>query len=135
MYSLYALLTVLTLIVVFSMWVFGLVYLYQSLVSILYSFSFLVLCINFDNEILDKCEKIGFIVRSSRKYKFYLLFACIGFFIFSVFTMSVSETDWKSEQKWIMNASNVSKTYFSSNFTYYIGLYQMQIESIQLSRH
>lgn len=78
---LYSLLGAFTLVLVFGIFVLGQTYIYQSFISMLFSFIFFVLCINFDNEILDRCEKIGFIVRSSRKYKFYLFFLCIGLFI------------------------------------------------------
>ena len=54
--------------------VFGLLYYYQIVVSTLFSFVYLVIVIRFDDEILKLLEKTGFIVKSSRKYKFYLIF-------------------------------------------------------------
>ena len=48
----------------------GLLYYYQAVMSVLFSLIYLLICINFDAEILSLFEKIGFIVRTSRKYKF-----------------------------------------------------------------
>jgi type III secretory pathway component EscU len=70
-----------TVFVVMAHLVFGLQYLYQSLVTLLYSIMYFILCANFDAVILTYCEQIGFILRSSRKYKFYLLFVCMGLFL------------------------------------------------------
>jgi len=103
--TLYCVLIIFASLSIMSEFLFGLVYLYQSFISLLYSFTYLVLCLNFDNEILNICEKIGFIVRSSRKYKFYLLFLCIGLFILSLLIMSTQESNWQEQQTWIINAS------------------------------
>lgn len=56
-------------------------YIYQNVIGSLYGFIYLVLCLNFDREIHRLCEKIGFIVQTSRRYKFYLFFTCLGLFI------------------------------------------------------
>jgi len=50
----------------------------------MFAIAYLIACLNFDNEILNVCEKIGFVVRSSRKYKFYVLFLCLGLFVLSL---------------------------------------------------
>ena len=47
----------------------------------LYGFMFLVFCMNFDTSIHSLCEKIGFQVETSRKYKFYLFFFCLGIMV------------------------------------------------------
>jgi len=49
----------------------GLLYLFQIVVSTLFSLVYLLICIKFDNEIYKLCEKVGFIVKASRKFKFY----------------------------------------------------------------
>jgi hypothetical protein len=99
----YIVLFMLTMMLIFGSFMLGVTYLYQSFISVLFSFSYLIMCITFDNEILDRCEKIGFIVRSSRKNKFYLFFACIGLF-FSAFLLTYSlRVGWQNEQTWVIN--------------------------------
>ena len=62
----------------------GTIYIYQNVIGLLYGVIYLVLCLNFDREIHKMCEKTGFIVQSSRKYKFYLFFMSIGLFCVSL---------------------------------------------------
>lgn len=62
----------------------GTIYIYQNVIGGLYGVVYLVFCMNFDAEIHRLCEKTGFIVQSSRKYKFYLFFLCIGIFIIAL---------------------------------------------------
>jgi hypothetical protein len=47
----------------------------------LYGGMVLVISMNFDTSIHLLCEKIGFIIETSRKYKFYLFFLCLGLFV------------------------------------------------------
>ena len=79
--TLFVLLFVYSCLVVFAGVFTGTVYIYQNIIGMLYGLIFLVLCLNFDTEIHRMCEKTGFIVQSSRKYKFYLFFLCIGLFV------------------------------------------------------
>lgn len=106
--TLYSLLFLLTLFLVFGVFILGQTYIYQSIISVLFSFIYFVICINFDNEILDRCEKIGFIVRSSRKYKFYLFFLCIGLFICAQAMTQTLNVGWQNEQTWVINIGEVS---------------------------
>ena len=61
-YLCYSILLFIMLVVSFGMYIFGILFIYQSIVSILYSVSFNILCINFDQIIVTQCEKIGFII-------------------------------------------------------------------------
>lgn len=84
----------------------GTTFIYQNMIGMLYGLIFLVLCMNFDTEIHRLCEKTGFIVQSSRKYKFYLFFLCIGLFVLAL-TYYNSELDyWTMPQSWVLNASD-----------------------------
>jgi len=67
-------------------------------------------CIAMDDEILELCEKIGFTVRTSRKYKFYLLFTNIGLFIFGIVLVQTKSDSWEEQQNWISNASDNNVT-------------------------
>ena len=66
---------------------------------------YFILCANFDAVILTYCEQIGFILRSSRKYKFYLLFLCMGLFIIGVVVLEANMDSWADQQLWIINAT------------------------------
>ena len=105
--TLYSLLGIYLVLTILAQFLYGLLYIYQSFISILFSLTYLVLCLNFDNEILNLCEKIGFIVRSSRKYKFMLFFICLGLFVLALIIVNSQSQSW-SIQMWIINASKVS---------------------------
>ena len=94
--TLYAILFCVLFVHVFGSIYLGITYFYQSFISGLFSFSYLVMCINFDNEILDRCEKIGFIVRSSRKYKFYLFFTCLGLYFIAYLISQTLTVGWQN---------------------------------------
>jgi hypothetical protein len=78
---LFTLLTLMGFWIVLSGLYNGTIFIYQNVIGMLYGFIMLVLALNFDTEIHRLCEKTGFIVQSSRKYKFYLFFVCIGMFV------------------------------------------------------
>jgi hypothetical protein len=56
------------------------------------------------------CEKTGFIVQSSRKYKFYLFFLCIGLFVIILIYYNSEVDYWTMPQSWVVNISFDSKT-------------------------
>ena len=80
-YFLFFLLTLMGVWIVVGGLYTGTIFIYQNIIGMLYGLIFLVLFMNFDTEIHKLCEKTGFIVQSSRKYKFYLFFLCIGLFV------------------------------------------------------
>ena len=77
-YLMYFTLAIITGITCFGLILFAVVYLYQILVTVLFSIAFGIIVVSFDAQILAKCEQIGFIVRTSRQNKFYILFISIG---------------------------------------------------------
>eukprot|EP00349_Pseudokeronopsis_sp_Brazil_P000047 CAMPEP_0202956488 /NCGR_PEP_ID=MMETSP1396-20130829/993_1 /ASSEMBLY_ACC=CAM_ASM_000872 /TAXON_ID= /ORGANISM="Pseudokeronopsis sp., Strain Brazil" /LENGTH=477 /DNA_ID=CAMNT_0049673519 /DNA_START=6 /DNA_END=1439 /DNA_ORIENTATION=- len=99
------------LISVLSAWIVlagmycGVSYIYQNIIGMLYGLIYLVLCLNFDKEIHKMCEKTGFIVQTSRKYKFYLFFLCIGLFIFIMIYYNSNLKYWTMPQSWVVNVS------------------------------
>ena len=93
-YGLITLNIIYIVLVIYLQFVFGQTYLYQSIVTSLYSTCYLIACINWDQELLNYCEKVGFIIKSSRRSKFDILFICCGLF-FLVFVLTQSqETNW-----------------------------------------
>lgn len=53
------------------------------------------------------CMKTGFIVQSSRKYKFYLFFLCIAMFLVSMVYYNCEYENWTMPQEWVVNVANV----------------------------
>lgn len=80
------------------MMLFGLLYIYQGVITFLYSLTYLVFCINFENEIFNLCEKIGFIIRTSRRFKFHLMFICIGLLLLQLLISSTQQdgSQWQN---------------------------------------
>ena len=103
--------TLFLLLVLMSAWIVigalysGTIFIYQNTIGMLYGLIYLVLCLNFDKEIHRMCEKTGFIVQSSRKYKFYLFFLCIGLFVTCLVYYTCEVDAWSMPQTWVINAS------------------------------
>jgi hypothetical protein len=92
----------------FSMAIYGLNYIHSSLLSAIMSLFYLAFCIYFDNEIMDLCEKMGFVTKSSRKLKFYTLFTAIVMFIFAAIICSGIKDTWIEHTDWLINSVDVS---------------------------
>jgi hypothetical protein len=59
---------------------------------------------SFDSSIMSYTEKLGFNVRSSRKYKFYVLFLCLGLYIAGfAFKESYKVQDNYYKAIWLIN--------------------------------
>lgn len=84
----------------------GTIFIYQNVIGLIYGLIYLVLCLNFDREIHKMCEKTGFIVQSSRKYKFYLFFLCIGLFMISLVYYNCELDTWTMPQTWVVNVGD-----------------------------
>lgn len=109
------LLVVVSISNLFMGYLFGLMYIYQMVTSILWSFTFLVFCLIFDDQIFTYLNNIGFIIKTSRRDKFYLLFACIGLFAFQMSLVLLHQND-DNEYMWIKNASLVSKFFLNESY-------------------
>jgi PAP2 superfamily len=88
----------------------GTSFLYQEIMGLLYGLMLLVFTLNFDTSIHQLCEKIGFKVESSRKYKFYLFFLCIGLFVPVLIYYMQECDDWISPIIWLDNSTNPEKS-------------------------
>lgn len=49
---------------------YGLNYIYQEVLTVIVCIIYLILAVNYDNKILNFAERLGFIIRTSRKLKF-----------------------------------------------------------------
>ena len=86
----------------------GNTYLYQCVMTYLYTFIFLSIIITFDNDIMSTCEQAAFVKKTSRAYKFRLLFIIIFLFIIVNIIMSNNNPIWVEEQQWMQNTIRVS---------------------------
>jgi len=69
-YTLYSILISWNIIVFFGMYCFGTLFIYEAIISIIYTQTYVILCINFDAYIVDIVYKVGFIIDHSREKKF-----------------------------------------------------------------
>lgn len=83
-YTLYSILIIWNVIVFFGMYCFGVLFIYEAIISIIYNISFVMVCINFDAYIVDIVYKVGFIIDHSREKKFEILFLCLSLFASSL---------------------------------------------------
>jgi hypothetical protein len=96
----------------------GTSFLYQEIMGLLYGLMFLVLVLNFDSSIHHLCEKIGFVVETSRKYKFYLFFLCIGLYVpLFIYYLQQCE-DWISPIIWIDNSTHPEERCFKDLYNH-----------------
>lgn len=105
-----------TMIVTF--WLNGISFLYQQGISLLYTTIFITGCINFDKEIMTFCEQSGFILRSSRRNKFYIFFASISIYVV-IYAIALSQGDaWSNKIDLVENALIVSQ-HFHFTFSFF----------------
>lgn len=97
----------------------GSTYILESLLGGVFGFAYMMVLIYFDGQIHELCENTGFIVKQSRKYKFYVFFACLGLLSFAIIYYNADLTNWRVEQKWILN---IMKSCPNAYFDYRIGI-------------
>lgn len=83
-----------TIGVAYAQLLFGQLYIYQFCTTMVYCMIYLGACIIFDNEIMSLCEKLGFLKKTSRVLKFYLLFFVIGLYVFATVVFSGIDDVW-----------------------------------------
>jgi hypothetical protein len=104
--ALFTLLGLITAWIVLAGLYTGTIYIYQNIIGLIYGGIYLVMCLNFDREIHKMCEKTGFIVQSSRKYKFYLFFMCIAMFLVTMVYYNCEYETWTMPQEWVVNVAD-----------------------------
>ena len=91
----------------FNAWVLafnGVNYLHSSFMSVIFALVYLGVTLYFDDEIMHFCEKLGFIQKTSRYYKFYTLFASMILFIcVSILCAGIRDT-WVEHTDWLINS-------------------------------
>jgi len=82
---------------------------YQTVLSYNFTTVYVMGVIQFDNEIMQYCQELAFIKKTSRSNKFTLLFAIILLFIFALIINGGMTNIWIIEQVWLQNAVIVFK--------------------------
>ena len=87
-------LVVYNILLILAMLLFGQIYIYQVFTTLVYCLIYHGICIIFDNEIMSFCEKLGFLKKTSRVLKFYLLFFIIGLYVIAEVVISDIDDVW-----------------------------------------
>lgn len=85
--------------------VLGLNYLSQELLTVVLSILYLMFVINYDNQILEFAEQLGFLARKAKKLKFQMMVICIIMLLVYYWVTLFSEGLLSSKLEWILNAS------------------------------
>ena len=72
----------------------GITFLLESFIGGVYGILYTLALIEFDSYIHELCEKTGFIVRKSRRFKFYVFFACLGLFTATIIYFNCEIVQW-----------------------------------------
>ena len=79
-------------------------YIYQNVVGQLCGLVYLIFCLTFDDEIHRYCEKLGFIMKSSRSRKFHVFFFALACLVLG-FAYYAALSDLSMPLYWIVNAT------------------------------
>jgi hypothetical protein len=85
-----------------------------------YGVVYCVICISLDAEIHNLCEQTAFIVKSSRKYKFKLLFLCLILFVVVVIYFNAALVNFKVDHQWILNT--IDDCHNDDSYEYRMGI-------------
>lgn len=77
---------------------FGSTFLIESMIGGTFGFLYTLALLYFDTYIHELVEKAGFIVKESRRYKFYVFFTCLGLLAFAIVYLNCELVSWRIEQ-------------------------------------
>ena len=83
---------------------FGVNYINQNIVSIIYSLMAINVATMFDKDLSRFAERAGFLLKPSRKYKFYVLFIYLALFIFAMMINAGMGDSWDNNFMYVQNA-------------------------------
>lgn len=84
----------------------GTVFYLESIIGAVYGIIFTAICINLDSEFHRISEMTAFIIKTSKKYKFYFLFVSLAAFCVGVIYYNAELITWRVPQQWILNSQN-----------------------------
>ena len=103
---------------VFTLALYGLLYMHQAFLTTFYSLIYLLICVSFDEDIMKFSEEGGFLLHTSRKLKFNILFYSLGLFVLASMIVGGMDDSWSNDRTWVKNVIHVSikcyYTYFTS---------------------
>jgi hypothetical protein len=76
--------------------ILGHAYIFQGIIGIIYGILFVILCLQFDNEIHLLIENAAFLMKKARLYKFYVLFLIIGAFVLVLIYFNLDLERWST---------------------------------------
>ena len=97
---------VIVILIIFSMGFLGETFLFEGIIGIIYGAVYCIACLSLDSEIHSTCEKIAFIVKTSRKYKFKLFFMALIMFILAVMYFNAALQSFIVDHTWVLNVIN-----------------------------
>lgn len=92
----------------------------ESITGVIYGLIFSSVCLALDSEIHRVSEMTAFIVRTSKKYKFYMLFVSLVCFCCVVVYYNSELITWRAPQPWIVNS--LEECSFDRNFEVRLGI-------------
>lgn len=92
----------------------------QSITGVVYGVLYTALCLTLDSEIHRISELSAFIIKTSKKYKFYFLFVSLVAFCCVLVYYNAELITWRVPQKWIINSQEECK--FDQNFEIRLGI-------------
>ena len=97
---------------VFTLELYGLLYMHQAFLTAFYSIIYLLICVTFDAELMKFSEEAGFLLHTSRKLKFNILFYSLGLFVLASGIVAGMDDAWSNDRKWVKNVIHVSTSRF-----------------------
>lgn len=98
----------------------GTVFYLESLIGVVYGVIFTAIWLSLDSEIHRTSELTAFIIKTSKKYKFYFLFFSLIAFTAAVIYYNSELITWRVPQVWIINSQE--EWDFMENFEIRLGL-------------
>lgn len=110
------------LVVIAALWLnyLGVTFYLESLTGSVYGILYCALCITFDSEIHKFSEMTGFIIKTSKKYKFYALFIVLFAFWCALVYYNSELITWRAPQNWIVNSQGIWN--FDEDFEIRLGI-------------
>lgn len=82
---------------------------YQTFITVIYTFLYLLFTFAFDDEIKQLSEETGFYKRTSRTQKFRMFFIGIAMFVVSTIIVKSSSDIWIQQLNWMQNAIETNR--------------------------
>lgn len=98
----------------------GVAFYLEAITGVVYGVLYCGLCLQLDSEIHRISEMTAFIIKTSKKYKFYSMFSCLGVFVAAVIYYNSELITWRVEQEWIINS--LDECPFDEDFEVRLGI-------------